>query len=443
MPAKPFPISRPSPGRVLVAVLSLALAGGCASAGKRYEQGMQLEQQGRAADAARRYVDALKKDRTLADARARLLDTGQRAIADYLAEADSEEAAARHGDAAETLRTLDDLRDDAGAVGVALQPPAGYEQRRAATFSRAVDEALDQADGAAGRRDYAGAIRLLDRASQRWRATPEQQARLERSRISTQLGWGDGEMSAGRFRSAWEHARQALNGGGMEADRAAALQDEALRRGTVRVAVFPVGAPSRMDERVRAGLLPELNDALALGAWDRPPQWLEVLSPAAASRLARQRGWWGRDIQPYEAQQMGRELGAPVGVVMVLDSIRRTEAGVEAVRRTVRTRAGVDTAYTVREGRLETWARVTWRLVDVDGYHGGGDLGSVSAHAATRFRHATYAGDWRDLQLPQAERALFGRQDEGYDRETARELANGLSEQLGRAVFDALLRRID
>ena len=168
-----------------------------------------------------------------------------------------------------------------------------------------------------------------------------------------------------------------------------------------------------------------------------------MLNPVEASRLARQRGWWGRDIQPYEAVSMGRQLGARVAVTMTLDSIRRTEAGVETVRRTAKTRAGADTAYTVREGRMESWARVAWRLVAVDDYRGTSDEGFASARSSTRFRHATYAGDWHDLALPQAERALFQRQDEGYNRETVRELADGLTDSLGRAVFDALLRRID
>jgi hypothetical protein len=245
-------------------------------------------------------------------------------------------------------------------------------------------------------------------------------------------------MSAGRYRSAFDHARQA--GGD---PRGAELQAEALRRGTVPVAVFPVGAPSRMDDRVRAGVLPELNDALAVGPWDRAPQWIEVLSPAAAARLARQRGWWGRDIQNDEAESMGRQLGARMAVVMTLDSIARTESGVETVRRAAKTQKGVDTAYTVREGRRESWARVSWRLVEVDGFRGTRDQGTVSGRGSTRFREAVYAGDWRDLQLSQAERMLFQRPDEGYDRGTAREVANSLSDQLGRAVFDALLRRID
>jgi tetratricopeptide (TPR) repeat protein len=439
----PNPILRMprSAWRALVAVALAASAAGCASASKRYEQGVQLEQQGRAADAAQRYVDALKKDRTLADARTRLLDAGQRAIADYLRDADAAEGAGRYDQAAETLRRLDALRDDAGSVGVALPAPAGYEQRRATTFERAIDQALAEAEGALQRRDYAAAVRTLDRVGERWHPTPGQLARLERTRQDAQLAWAEGEMSAGRYRSAFEHARQA--GGGMAAGRSAEIQEEALRRGTVRVAVFPVGAPSRMDDRVRASVLPELNDALALGPWARAPQWIDVLNPVAASRLARQRGWWGRDIQPYEAASMGRELGAQVAVAMTLDSIRRTEAGVETVRRTAKTRAGVDTAYTIREGRLETWARVAWRLVDVDGYRGTGEQGNVNARSSTRFRHATYAGDWRDLELPQAERMLFQRRDEGYNRETVRELANGLTDSLGRAVFDALLRRIN
>lgn len=430
--------------RALLAALAVALAasaGGCASASKRYAQGVQLEQQGRAADAAQRYVDALKKDRTLADARARLLDAGQRAIADYLRDADAAESAGRYGNAAESLRRLDALRDDASSVGVALPAPGGYEQRRAATFGRAVDQALAEAEGAIQRRDYPGAVRTLNRVGSRWQVTPEQDARMERTRQEAHLAWAEGEMDAGRYRSAFDHARQA--GGGMAAGRAAEIQEEALRRGTVPVAVFPVGAPSRLDDRVRASVLPELNDALALGPWARPPQWIDVLNPAAASRLARQRGWWGRDIQPYEAESMGRQLGARMAVILTLDSIARTESGVETVRRAARTQKGVDTAYTVREGRMESWARVQWQLVDVDGFRGTRDQGTVSARGSTRFRHATYAGDWRDLQLSPAERMLFQRQDEGYDRETVRELANGLSDPLGRAVFDALLRRID
>ncbi|HZM14586.1 MAG TPA: hypothetical protein VFE28_01180, partial [Candidatus Krumholzibacteria bacterium] len=42
--------------------LILLLALGCASATKRLEQGAELEQQGRYAEAAARYIQALRKD---------------------------------------------------------------------------------------------------------------------------------------------------------------------------------------------------------------------------------------------------------------------------------------------------------------------------------------------------------------------------------------------
>ena len=56
----------------LAALLPLTMAAGCMSANKRLEQGMKLEERGRPADAARRYIDALRRDPSLADARARL-----------------------------------------------------------------------------------------------------------------------------------------------------------------------------------------------------------------------------------------------------------------------------------------------------------------------------------------------------------------------------------
>ena len=56
---------------------ALVVAGSaCTSATKRLEQGQQLEQQGRRTDAARRYIDALRKDPSLTEARQRLFETG-------------------------------------------------------------------------------------------------------------------------------------------------------------------------------------------------------------------------------------------------------------------------------------------------------------------------------------------------------------------------------
>ncbi|HYJ79161.1 MAG TPA: hypothetical protein VEW03_06155, partial [Longimicrobiaceae bacterium] len=170
------------------AALTLALAvAACASAEKRYEQGMELEQRGRPADAAERYIDALKKDPRLADARPRLQESGDRAVMDYLGEAGALEAAGRADEAVDVLLRLDALRRDAAAVGVTLSVPADYLARRRATLDRAVDDAIRAALelARAGRPDDAD--RRLARAVDRFEPSPAQRAALARARAEAAI----------------------------------------------------------------------------------------------------------------------------------------------------------------------------------------------------------------------------------------------------------------
>jgi tetratricopeptide (TPR) repeat protein len=431
---------RQSIGTALTLALSALAA--CASAGKRYEQGLELEQRGRPADAAQRYVDALKKDPTLADARARLLDTGSRAVADYVAQADAQESGARYADAADLLRKLDDLRGDAAGVGVPLQPPTGYEQRRRDTFDRAVDQAVSESDGAITRGDFSGAVDWLDRATRRWEPTPAARDRLEHARSDAFLAWAKGELAAGHFRAAYDRAAQAAAITGA-ADAAATLQQDALRRGTVRVAILPVGGRAAARDRLPDDLFAELNDELSINYWSRSPLWLDVVDPVAAGREARRHGAARQPIEPAQGAQIGRTLGARIVVVMEVDSVRRTEGAVQSQRRTARIRSGADTAYTIHEGRVETWARVTYRVVDASGWGRIADAGSVTASSGATFRRAEYHGDWRTLALSSGDRALFETPDRAPSRETVRELVSGLSTRLGRDVYETLLRRIE
>jgi hypothetical protein len=70
------------------------------------------------------------------------------------------------------------------------------------------------------------------------------------------------------------------------------------------------------------------------------------------------------------------------------------------------------------------------------------DQGTSTARSTADFRKAEYRGDWHTLVLPASDRVLFNEGDTGYSRETVRELVNGLSDRIGRDVYDALLRRI-
>ena len=54
-------------------MLPLLLATACASATDRFNEGLDLEAQGRYMEAAYRYADAVEKDSSLQDARDRLL----------------------------------------------------------------------------------------------------------------------------------------------------------------------------------------------------------------------------------------------------------------------------------------------------------------------------------------------------------------------------------
>src|SRR5947208_1033610 len=81
---KPFHIVRMQPYNArtiaLVTIAGVLTVTACASATKRYEQGQELEQQGRPADAAQRYIATLKKDPTYSEARQRLVESGRAAI---------------------------------------------------------------------------------------------------------------------------------------------------------------------------------------------------------------------------------------------------------------------------------------------------------------------------------------------------------------------------
>ncbi|HSU16303.1 hypothetical protein [Longimicrobium sp.] len=420
------------------AVLAAAALAACASANKRYEQGVRMEQQGRNVDAAQRYIQALKKDRSLADARARLQQSGDLAVADFLREADADETAQRYAEAADALARLDALRADAAGVGVQLAAPADYLARRRATFDRAADQAVSEASAAMERREYAEAVRWLDRAGRQWEPGPAVRGRLDRTRYDALYGWAQAEMQAGRFRSAYERAGQAatlgFDGNGM----AESLQREALRRGTVRVAIFHVGTLPNTRNRLPDNVLPALNRQLADRFWRQSPQWLEVIDESGRAGTGYNRG----ALEPSQGASAAQRMGARLAVVMALDSVRQTEGEVVTQRRTAKTTSGADTAYTVREGRMETWARVTWRVVDASGWGSVIDQGSATARSGADFRKAEYRGDWRTLVLPASDRVLFDEGDRGYGRETVRELVSGLSDELGREVYDALVRRI-
>ncbi|HEY0154698.1 MAG TPA: hypothetical protein VGB92_21975 [Longimicrobium sp.] len=425
------------------AALVLVLAA-CASAEKRMNQGMALEQRGRPADAAERYIDALKKDPSLTTARARLQETGDRAVQEAISESAALAAGGRPAEAANTLLRLDELGRDAAAVGVRLTMPADYAQRRRATFDRAIDDAIAYAERAEGSGGFDEAVSRLERAG-RWEPGPGQRAGLDRARFEAQLGWAEAGLRAGQYRDAHERARAAAALFGREspeASRALALQEEALRRGTLRVAILPVGSEPGARAKLPDDLVPALNDALELNHWTRAPLFVQVLDPRTVRGAARRHGYARQAATLRDAVELGRAVGAELVVRAAIDSVVVTESGVRETRRTARTSAGADTAYTVREGRRAMRVRVTYTVVRVNDYRESSEE-RVWASADTDFREAVYRGNPRELTLASRERDLFDERRAGRaGRALIDELTRDLGPRMEREVFDRLLRDV-
>jgi hypothetical protein len=121
----------------LLAALSLVA---CASATKRAEQGRELELQGRPVEAADRYIQALKKDKTLDSARVGLRSAGGTAIAAYLRTASDPITSADR--AADQYVAIDDLAKRALEVGIFLPVPADYEMKKRTAFDKGIDAAV-------------------------------------------------------------------------------------------------------------------------------------------------------------------------------------------------------------------------------------------------------------------------------------------------------------
>lgn len=427
----------------IAALLPLALAAGCMSAGKRYEQGLTLESRGRPAEAARRYADALRRDPSLTDARARLQESGRLAVDQYLTHARVSSDAGRHGEAADGLLELDDLRRDVAAVGVELAVPADYAQYRRDVLDRAIDESYDAGVSLAESGRWTEALSRLEHAG-RWQPSAEQRRMVDDARLETYSAWMGAEGAAGRHRAAFEVGERAVNDLGRQfpgMERIVEAQQYAIDEGTLRVAVLPIGTTREVGRALPASFLRDVENDLEVGAWTRPPAFVEVLDPRDVRREARR-----YDVSDFrntsQAARLGRAVGADLVLAVEIDSIVIGEADVRTERRAARTREGADTAYTVRSGRRQAWAQVRYLLVDV----GDGRVVTserLAPDASREFREAVYTGDWRQLLLSDEDRRLFNTDSRDDARnDLMRSLGRSITEDLPRVLYDRVLREV-
>ncbi|MBW3571597.1 MAG: hypothetical protein KY467_10865 [Gemmatimonadetes bacterium] len=429
--------------RAAVLAALLPMAAGCMSAGKRYEQGVKLEERGRPVEAARRYVDALRRDPTLADARARLQESGQLAVDQYRRESDAAAAAGQHADAAEALLQLDALRRDVASVGVELALPAEYAQHRRAVLDAAIHSSIDQSARLAESGRYTDALGRLERVA-RWQPSAAQRRDADQARLDTYSFWMESESAAGRHRGAYQVAERAISSLGRQfpgIERLVEAQQYAIDEGTLRVAVLPMAVSPSAERALSASFLRDVENELETGAWARPPAFVEVVDPREVRREARR---FDLDDLGYtsEAARLGRAVGADLVVMLEVDSAAVTEPDPTRERRAVRTRSGADTAYVVRSGRREGWARVRYVVVSVpDRRILTRDF--VAPRASRPYREAQYTGDWRQLLLSDEDRRLFDatRRDDGRAN-LMLDLSRQLADQLSREVYERVLAQV-
>jgi hypothetical protein len=426
--------------RKLSIVIGFALSlAACASAAKRVEQGQELQRAGRPAEAAERYIQALEKDQRLDSARVGLRTAGAAAIDGYLRTA-SDPVGNPYG-AADAYIAIDDLARRALEVGIYLITPNDYADRRRAAFNKAIDNVVVDARQLAFRHQFADALNRLTRAGNNYQPSPAQASAIGSAGAEVALAWGRADTTDGHFRSAFARVDGVAAIPGVsraQTDEVRALQTAALARGTRRVAIVPASATVAARLQLPDDALPALGDALRENPWASPPPFVQLVPPDQVERELRGLGLGRRTLTTTEAARLGRTLGADFVVIAEIDSVRRAEMNVRVTRRPARTTRGVDTAYVIEEGQARLDAHATFVLIDRDAQRWT-DYQPVTASASGSFTRVRFAGDYRTLDLPQAERDLFAR---GSNDELARSFVDAMSPRLADAVFAEVIRRI-
>jgi hypothetical protein len=432
------------------ALLLLTTALGCTSTRERFERAVDLEEEGRWAEASRHYIQVLEDEPNWEGARDRLRTAGANAVDAYLAAAKAAEQAEDFEAAVEHLDALDDLRDDAADVGVTLAVPDNY----AATRSRLMDEALAavlrRGERAEQDGDWREALDAYERA-ERYARTPEMDMQLAEMQARVHLKWAEDEADRGYFRAAYERAGSTLALLGPDhplSRRARTLQADALDIGTQFAALLPLGQTQSVARAAPALLLRDLNDVLTFDFWTAPPPFVAPVDPVRLRRALRHLDLDRSALSRRDAAEVGRFVEADLVVTGEITDYEEEERNIRNREReaTLRGRASsVDgpatTTYLEQTVTLDVEATLDYRIIDPRSRRVL-DQGTVRASTSERIERGVYDGDYRDLDLSGAERELF-EETERLGREALlNDLVDELAERYAERVYDDVLRAI-
>ncbi|PAP78095.1 hypothetical protein [Rubrivirga marina] len=410
--------------RLLALSLLVTLAWGCASAEDAYVDGMEYETAGDYAAAADAYATALERDRSLPNVAGRLAVAGREAVRRWIAQAN----AAGPEPAADAYLAAQALVDRAAAVGVDLERPAAFEANREAAVFAALESVYADAEAAYDAGDYA---RTLDRTRRARRYAPDVEwtAALDVLAVDAHTAWAEADLDAGRFRSAFARIESAA-ALGPGPDRREAL--DALRAATLDLgAVVAAVLPAEGDDDVPEVFLRDLTDVLAEDHLAGTDPFVVLVDPADVRRWARERRG-GPDLSdsPRRLADAAADLGADLATIAVVDRITEREVAGDVRTERARVRAtNAAVTYTLRRIDLTLDAEADVVVVDAAGRTVCD--AAVRADGRASYDRASYAGDWRELDLSRSARAAFA--DDGADRAYADAL-DALRDRLAAAL---------
>ena len=431
-------IPRPLQGLLVLA----SLLTGCASAGKRLEQGMEAEAAGSYYEAAIRYVEALEKDATLGEARDRLLEASDSAVSIGVAAAVTNDWDGNPVRAAEEFLALDRLIGRASGVDVRVRTHTGFAQERRSTFDDAITALMAQSEAAAERRQWGEARQALNRVRRDFAPSAEQREASETAEAFLLLTWAESEENDGRFRRSFYLAGEALDlvrpaPAGL-VDGAEALRTRAVANGTRAVAVFPVTVTAQVREQMEGDLDQELADLLELVYWRAPPAFVVVSDPVVVRQVLRRFAPPGASFHPGRVMD---EVGADFGVMVELTGLFAAERNLRRQDHQARTKDGRITSFVEESGTVNYTLEAQVTIMD--------DRERIVAETTERstrrgrFERGVYQGDYRELDLSRGERRLFdpvviGQRLAQIQRGAVSELADRVADE----VFDRVLARI-
>ena len=322
----------------LLLAFPLFLATACASATDRFNEGTDLQAQGRYMEAAYRYADAVEKDSELQEARDQLLIVGDSAVMLALEEADHLDGRGEPVGAARQFQAIDRLMSRVRSVGMRLTEPGDYREARRTAFDRAIEWYMTEGEDASREGRWESAVRAFAFARSDFSPTRGQSEASMDAQTRVLIDWAEIELGDRRPRAAYVIAERAL-AVRRSPPRAIVLevrdlQDRALAMGAVVLAALPVSATAQVRDLTGAELEIELDEGLETGYWLNAPPFVQM---ADANILRRELRGLLRGVIPQSPTVVGRALGligADYGVMVEVTSIRISDENFRVEERT-------------------------------------------------------------------------------------------------------------